>query len=408
MKNFILLLFISIFFNNSFAQNITLSSSSPKVSSEDVKGNESFSYPRAHRKEKYNVAVLTPLFLDSVNLTNNISKIPRFMMPGIDFYQGIMIAADSLRNAGHHLDIYIFDSKSNYLNVQNLIESDKLDNMDLIIGNASVEDLKILAEFAKRKEINFVSAVSPSEADQEFNPYFTILQPRLVTHVEAIHKVINKKYSEDNVVFVYRKTSSEENALGYFKNDKINNLPGRFSEYLLKGDDIDIATLKNLIESNYNTSIVLGILNPKIAYNNLKILLPYAKKMGLKIYGMPTTEMINSLKEVDEFPALPIYYSSAAIIDKNTPGSRYVQKKYYQKMGTDISDIAYKGFESLFYFSHLMQQYGVPFNEKIDNGTYSFITPYKIMPVKNAGVFKFFENKYLYIVKHENGVMTFE
>ena len=77
-------------------------------------------------------------------------------------------------------------------------------------------------------------------------------------------------------------------------------------------------------------------------------------------------------------------------------------------MGTEISDIAYKGFESLFYFSHLMNQYGVPFNEKIDNSTFSFITPYKIMPVKNAGVFNFFENKYLYIVKHENGIMSFE
>jgi hypothetical protein len=141
----------------------------------DSRGNVIFD--KRVKKERYKIAVLTPLYLDSVDLEKNLANIPKFMMPGLDFYQGIQIAADTLRKQGFKLDIYVHDSKSAYLNVQNIIETDRLDSMDLIIGNASVSDLKLLGEFAKSKKINFISAVSPSDAEQESNPYFTILQP---------------------------------------------------------------------------------------------------------------------------------------------------------------------------------------------------------------------------------------
>ena len=178
-------------------------------------------YPTPIKKERYKIAVLTPLFLDSIDLEKNLAHIPKFMMPGLDFYQGIQIAADTLRKQGFKLDIYIHDSKSNYLNVQNIIESDKLDSMDLIIGNASVSDLKLLGEFAKSKKINFVSAVSPSDADQVNNPYFTILQPRLASHIEKMHKHINARHPEDNVFYIHGSSQSEKNGLNYFQNDLI-------------------------------------------------------------------------------------------------------------------------------------------------------------------------------------------
>jgi hypothetical protein len=101
----------------------------------------SFSYPPAQKKEIYNIAVLSPMFLDSVDLEKNLTRIPKFMMPGIDFYQGVRIAADTLKNAGFKLNLFIYDSKSNYLDIQSLIESDKLDSMDCIIGNAGVSPL---------------------------------------------------------------------------------------------------------------------------------------------------------------------------------------------------------------------------------------------------------------------------
>jgi hypothetical protein len=372
----------------------------------DSKGN--IIYKNPVKKERYNIAVLTPLYLDSVDLEKNLAHIPKFIMPGLDFYQGIQIAADTLRKQGFKLDIYIHDSKSNYLNVQNIIESDKLDSMDLIIGNVNVSDLKILAEFAKSKKINFISAVSPSDAEQTNNPYFTILQPRLASHIEKMHRHINARHPEDNVFYFYGNSQSEKNGLTYFQNDVMNSVPGRFKAIEITDENGVLYQLKKNIDTNYNTTIFLGVLDPSTTYKYLKTLAPLADKYNLTVYCMPTTEAIKSLSKTDEFPNLPIYYTTAYIIDKITPASMYITKKYKARMGGLTSDIVYKGFESLYYFANLMKKYGVPFNEHISDNSNSFITPYKIIPVKDKGIQQFNENKFLYLMKYENGIMSYD
>ena len=365
-------------------------------------------YPKPIKKERYKVAIITPMFLDSVALEPALTKIPKFMMPGLDFYKGIQLAADTLKQLGFKLDIYVHDSRSDSLNVNELIRSGTLDSMDLIIGNASVFDLKLLAEFGLEKKINFISAVSPADAGQEANPYFTILQPRLVSHIEKLHKSISAKYPEDNVVFIHRNSIAERNALMYFKNDIVHPLPARFKEMELKTDEIDIRQLLNVIDSMHGTTIMLGIIDPAVAVKNLRLLLPYAKQYGIKVYCMPTMESIKSLGRPDEFPMMPVYYTTSYMIDKITPSSLYINREYKKHMGGYPSDVVYKGFESLYFFSSLMRKYGVPFHEHMGESAYSFITPYKIVPVKEKGNIKFYENKYLYLIRFENGIMTYE
>lgn len=367
-----------------------------------------FVYPKPVKKDRYKIAVLTPMFLDSIELEKNLAHIPKFMMPGIDFYQGVRIASDTLKKMGHKFDLFVYDSKSYYLDVKNLIESDKLDSMDLIIGNVSVSDLKLLADFAKKKQINFVSAVSPADAGQTLNPYFTILQPRLASHIEMMHRHLNRKYSEDNVVYINRSSQAEKNGLNYFKNDILSSLPGRFKEIELKGDEINMNEVIKKLDTTYNTSIVLGILDPLVTYKNLKILAPYAKRFNLKVYCMPTTEAVKSLSKADEFPDMTVYYTTSYIIDKITPASQYISREYKTHMGTAPSDVVYKGFESLYFFANLLKKYGVPFNSKLSDNSYTFITPYKIMPVKENASLMYYENKFLYLLKYQDGVMIYE
>lgn len=403
MKHHILLLTLILFVLQATAQRKVF------LEEEETKNQSGyFGYPDPEKKERYKIAILTPLYLDSVDLEKNLTRIPKFMMPGIDFYQGARIAADTLNNQGLKFDLYIYDSKSNYLNVKKIIQSDRLDSMDLIIGNASVSDLGLLADFAREKKINFVSAVSPSDANQTDNPYFTILQPRLVSHVEKMHSHINRKYAENNVIFINKKVAGASNALNYFKNDMVNNLPGRFSEYEMNGEDLVLEEIIPKIDSNYNTCIVLGILDAGLTYKTLKKINTIAKRFHIKVYCMPTAEAIKSLSKTDEFPDMPVFYTTSYIIDKITPSSMYIAREYKKRMGTGPSDIVYKGFESLYFFAKLLNKYGVPFNDHISDNAYTFITPYKIMPVREKKTLNFFENKFLYLVRYENGVVTYE
>nr|MBP6314145.1 hypothetical protein [Chitinophagaceae bacterium] len=403
MKQFLLVLFLSFFARYSQAQESEMKNEGKKEESFGI-----FGYADPVKKERYRVAVLTPLYLDSVDLEKNLARIPKFMMPGIDFYQGVRIATDTLKNQGLKFDLFIYDSKSNYLNVRNLIESDKLDSMDLIIGNASVSDLGLLADFAKKKKINFISAVSPSDAGQSANPYFTILQPRLISHIEKMHQSINRRYADNNVVFITKKSNTPNNAIAYFKNDLVNKLPSRFVEYEMLDEELNLNELISKIDSSYKTCIVLGTLDAGLTYKTLKKINTIASRFRIKVYCMPTAEAIKSLGKTDEFPDMPVYYTTSYVIDKITPASMYIGREYKKRMGTAPSDIVFKGFESMYFFTKLLQKYGVPFNDNIGDNSNTFITPYKIMPIREKKVLNFFENKFLYLVKYENGVVNYE
>ena len=152
----------------------------------------------------------------------------------------------------------------------------------------------------------------------------------------------------------------------------------------------------------------MGILDAGITYKILKQIIPMAEKYNIKVFCMPTAEAITSLGKANEFPNLPVYYTSSYIIDKITPASLYIGREYKRYMGSVPSDVVYKGFESLWFFVHLLEKYGVPFNNSISDNTYSFITPYKIMPVKINSEFHYFENKFLYLIKYDNGVVFYE
>jgi hypothetical protein len=77
-------------------------------------------------------------------------------------------------------------------------------------------------------------------------------------------------------------------------------------------------------------------------------------------------------------------------------------------MGSTPSDVVYKGFESMYFFSSLLRKNGTPFNKFLSDNSSTFITPYKILAVKDEGKLMFYENKFLYLLKHEDGVMTYE
>ena len=64
----------------------------------------------------FKIAVFAPVYLDDAFNEGNYSlgnnNIPKQILPGLDFYNGVQLAIDSLQAGGHHLEILFFDLKS--------------------------------------------------------------------------------------------------------------------------------------------------------------------------------------------------------------------------------------------------------------------------------------------------------
>jgi len=124
---------------------------------------------------KVKVAVLLPLYLDSAfngavyKLGNN--NIPKYMLPGLEFYNGVIMAIDSLQKERQPLEVMIHDTKSRNKSLNLLLVEPEIASASFIIGSFTTkEELRKVADFAAGKNIPLISATYPNDAGITANP----------------------------------------------------------------------------------------------------------------------------------------------------------------------------------------------------------------------------------------------
>ncbi|HTE12333.1 MAG TPA: hypothetical protein VK645_15220, partial [Chitinophagaceae bacterium] len=148
------------------------------------KSNGSFAQTDTLHK-RHSVAIFTPLYLDSAFDASGEYRydknFPKFISPGLEFYEGVKLAADSLKTEKAALDIEIFDTRSASQTLQQQLNSPAMQNAGLIIGHVTPAEAKVLAEAALKKNIPFINANLPNDAGISNNPSLVILNATLQT-----------------------------------------------------------------------------------------------------------------------------------------------------------------------------------------------------------------------------------
>src|SRR5690349_6084533 len=79
--------------------------------------------------KRYQVAIFTPLYLDSAfDGTGNYrydKYFPKFINPGLEFYEGVQIALDSLQKEGAQLDVFVYDLRSGSQSLEQILQSQR-------------------------------------------------------------------------------------------------------------------------------------------------------------------------------------------------------------------------------------------------------------------------------------------
>src|SRR5450755_4679049 len=128
---------------------------------------------------RYHIAVFLPLYLDSAfDASGNYrfdQNFPKYLNPGLEFYEGMELAMDSLHKKGIPLDITVYDTRSAAKSLQQMLEEPAFSKIQLIIGHVTVFELRVLANAAKTREIPFINVNFPNDGGVTGNPEFVIL-----------------------------------------------------------------------------------------------------------------------------------------------------------------------------------------------------------------------------------------
>ncbi len=361
-------------------------------------------YPASQKKEVYRVDVLLPLGLNSLvqNGKPVYKKTPDHAMPAVNFYEGMSIAAQTLQGKNLKLELYVHDINDPTDNIAQLTTSKKLDSSNLIIGFLQSNDIRAVAGYAKKHKVNFVSALSPSDADTKDNPYFILLQPTLKTHMNQLIAYADKKYGKNpKYIFHNNKTSGEKEAYTQLREALIDEKD--LSIVDCSKFKLSVDTLSKIFDSNKVNVVFVSSLDIGNTEQILHMLAAMPRTYQFQIFGMPSWKSLRGLTQ-GAYMGLSIHYTTPFFFDPTTGAGRYITTQYSSTYGGNLSEMVYRGYESLYWLSNLLEQHGTVFNNDITDVSAAPFTRYSIQPAwSKENDFLYLENNKLYILHYQNG-----
>jgi LysM repeat protein len=323
------------------------------------------------------VAVLLPFYLQENSQRSYIDsskqkQIRRVKRPDdwiydwsldfVEMYQGILLAADTLRSMGLNVNISVFDIKSDSIEVKNLINRGRLDNMDLIIGPVWSHNLSIVASWASPRGIPVVSPVPL------YNNQVLLNKPDLFlpnSTLEVAQKTLARKVSEfpdHNLIFVHADTSGTDMDVKNFKSMILSELSNRmpfeeirFREFLFYsrsafGND-SINRLGHALSDKSKNLIIIASEDSPVISETIQNIHAFKNRYDIKVIGYPALRDQRNINPEYYFD-LGLMLYSPYWIDFKADDIKAFNNDYRKKYFTQPSEgsYAWQGYDIAYYF----------------------------------------------------------
>ncbi len=357
------------------------------------------------------IAVLVPFDLDSAytGYSYNLGtlNIPHYFMPGLDFYNGVKLALDSLQRDSINLDVWVYDTKSKTKPVSEIIKEMNVITPNLIIASfTNTSEQKSFADFALQNNIPMVSVTYPNDAYVHENPFFILENSTLQTHVDSLYSYVSRVYRNSKIIYLTRKGYIEEKIRKQFTslNKKDNSVKFSITELNTIPTTNDLLPLMDSTKENI---FICGVLDEGYGLNLVKSLSAATSYRTVAI-GMPTWDGIKALT-YSNCNNVRIIYTSPFYYTSGMPAVDAFKKTYSRQFFSNPGDMVFKGFESTLYFVKLFLKYNSDMINHLNDESFFIVTHFNFQPVKlkaESQIPDYFENKKLYYINMLNGVIT--
>ena len=311
----------------------------------------------------------------------------------VEYYEGFLMAVDSLKEKGVSIDIYTYDTYNNTSSEKSILAKDEMKNMNIIFGPAYPEQVKPVADFAKKNNIRLVIPFT-SKGNEVFNnpSIYQLNTPQSYLYSE-VYEHFTRKFTNANVIFLDAEDGDKDKA-DFIKGLK-EELKGKHIPFTeLKGEAITPeslkgamnATLDNVFIPTSGTNIALIKLLPQLI-----VTLRDNPDYRMQLFGYPewqtyTNDHLASFYELDTY-FYSSFYTNNLVPEAIRFSSAY--RKWYSKdMSNTFPKYGMLGFDTGYFFLKGLSQYGSNLEDKLNKVTVTPIqTGFKFERVNNWGGF---------------------
>ena len=366
----------------------------------------------ANAQKRYHVALMVPLYLydiDNLSISKERSKKTQKSrsMSFLQFYEGFMIAAETLEKQGLKLDLTVMDVTDNVSSAERALEQIRGKDFDLIVGPFFGRSFDVIEEYAKANGIVMVNPLSTRESVIENSPNVVKVKPGDIGMILSISSLVKNSYSNANVFIVSREKAADtvflnqlEHHLNLAVNEEVTVSGDEFlnfardeSERLEMGsrlvptldvegqvystDDFQNGSMDKVVMPNsvrrYSYS-EMGTLKSHLSGVRPNLIIAYGDD------NVFATQILNALtKSADRFPITLVcvsdwqkhekllvdnllkmnaIYVSDFFVDYQDEDVKRFVRRFRSKYVTEPQNYAFEGYDVGYYFLNGLMQYG--------------------------------------------------
>jgi LysM repeat protein len=322
--------------NDSLASNYKLKS--------ENKENTKVSYKPVN--ETLNIALLLPLSVDDnetrVKLDSVANKGQSEILPrtaySMEFYNGFLVAVDSLKKRGISVNLYVYDSGKDIDDIKKVLAKKQLLNMDLIIGPFNQEALPLANEFSLKNHILLVSPVIKDFEGVKSNPYFFQFLPDNLIGVKKVIKTI-ASIEKKKVILIHSNYPSDSSISKLFKKELDSVFTGKYKTVNIQ----DVSGISKYCSENDENIVIIPSFSETAMVTSLSNLSLISKSYKVQVYGLPECSHYTKI-DPDNFYAVDFHYFNPFYIDYNSRAINRFLSMYHYLYNFEPIDFSEEGF----------------------------------------------------------------
>ena len=367
-------------------------------------------------KEEYNIALLLPLYLDSVNKFYEIDEEPIYpkSLIGIEFYEGILLALDELKT-DFSINVNVYDTKKSIVAVEKILLDTSFKKNDLIIGPIYNNTARLVARYAKNNKTPMFAPFSPSTTVTEKNPYYIMLRASIERHCDKIYDFIKHDTARKKLFIIHRDDPFENDISEYFQEIIQADTNGFLAKndsliYTFKisfEDQLDSTMLDSTLSEIYQNYIIVPSFNEAFANHALNQFHRFSSIHPSLTFGMPNWDKFHSIR-IDNLIELNVHLTKDFIIEDKNPLIKSIQTNYNKKYKGQTEQYCFAAYDLMQYIKLLLEKYGTDFSQHIidepaDNSIARYNFHYEmILNNENKEEINYIENNHTYLFKFDN------
>jgi len=166
---------------------------------------------RIDTNRPFKVGLMLPFYqVDSLQTdTGSYAQVPHKAHMALDFYNGFLLAADSIAGQGMQLTLKVNNTHNDLQAIRETLTEPDNQEFDLIVGPLYARNVHWVADHFREKGVPVVSPLS-TEVEIEGRPNLIRAIPEAERKEAVIAQAINERYQQSRIIFVHQGSAEEQ------------------------------------------------------------------------------------------------------------------------------------------------------------------------------------------------------